>query len=63
MTTSEIIKGVPVLLMLIISLIYADFAIWYCAEMHNIWEKDEKKKKKFRGILHLFWDWLDRIAD
>lgn len=38
-----------------IMLVYVDFAIWYCAEMHNMWSD---KKRKFRGILFKLWDWL-----
>lgn len=39
----------------IIMFVYSDFAIWYSAEMHNIWNDE---KRKFRGILFKFWDWL-----
>lgn len=41
----------------IIMLVYLDFAIWYSAEMHNIWND---KKWKFRGVLFKFWDWIGR---
>ena len=34
----------PFLIVLLILLAYLDFAIWYSAEMHNIWSK---KKRKF----------------
>ena len=42
-------------IILIIMLVYLDFAIWYSAEMHNIWND---KKRKFRGVLFKFWDWI-----
>lgn len=47
----------PLLIILIIMLVYLDFAIWYCAEMHNIWNE---KKRKFRGVLWRFWDFLGK---
>ena len=45
--------ALPFLIVLLILLVYLDFAIWYSAEMYNIWSK---KKRKFRGILWFFWD-------
>lgn len=45
------------LAMLFIALVYLDFAVWYCAEMHNIWNEN---KRKYRGILFRFWDWVGR---
>lgn len=52
----------PKILMLIIGLIYLDFAMWYSAVMHNIW-CEEKDKRKFKGVLGKFWDWLDKKLD
>lgn len=48
------------LIILLIMLVYLDFAIWYSAEMHNIWEK---KKWKFRGMLWRFWDFIAKEDD
>ena len=45
------------LAMLFIALVYLDFSVWYSAEMHNIWNE---KKRKYRGILFRFWDWVVR---
>lgn len=45
------------IIILIIMLVYLDFSIWYSAEMHNIWNK---KKRKFRGVLFKFWDWIGK---
>lgn len=47
----------PLLIILLIMLIYLDFSIWYSAEMHNIWSE---KKRKFRGVLWRFWDFIDK---
>lgn len=46
--------------MLLIGLAYLDFAIWYSAEMHNIWYS---KKRKFRGVLSRFWDYLGKAGE
>lgn len=46
---------IALVIILIIMLVYLDFAIWYSAWMHNIWDD---KKRKFRGILFRFWDWI-----
>ena len=46
---------VPLLIILLIMLVYLDFAIWYSAEMRNIFEK---KNWKFRGMLWRFWDFI-----
>lgn len=51
---------VPLLIILLIMLVYLDFAIWYSAEMHNIWEK---KTWKFRGMLWRFWDFIAKEDD
>lgn len=48
------------LIMLIVMLIYADNGIWYCAEMHNLYSEE---KRKHRGILSKFWDWLARKGE
>ena len=49
--------GICLVLILVIMLVYLDFSFWYAAEMHNIWHE---KKRKFRGIIPWFWDWIDR---
>ena len=49
-------NGICLLLILMIMLVYLDFSFWYSAEMHNIWNE---KKRKFRGFLFKFWDWLE----
>lgn len=50
--------GICLLLILIIMLVYLDFAIWYSA-----WAKDycdrvygRPVKKRFRGLLYKLWD-------
>ncbi len=43
--------------MLLIGLAYLDFAIWYAAEIQNIWFR---KKRKFRGVLFRFWDFIGK---
>lgn len=48
-------SGVCLFIILLIMLVYLDFAFWYSSEMHNIWND---KKRKFRGFLFKFWDWL-----
>lgn len=50
-------RELPLLIILIIMLVYLDFSIWYSAEMHNIWNE---KKRKFRGVLWRFWDFLGK---
>ena len=50
-------SGICLVLILAIMLLYLDFSFWYSAEMHNIWNE---KKRKFRGMLPWFWDWIDR---
>ena len=45
------------IVMLIIALVYLDFAVWYSAQMHNIWNA---KTRKYRGVLVWIWDWLGR---
>ena len=47
----------PLLIILLIMLVYLDFSIWYSAEMHNIWRKE---KRKFRGVLWRFWDFIGK---
>lgn len=47
----------PSLIILLIVLVYLDFSIWYSAEIHNIWSE---KKRKFRGILWQFWDFIGK---
>lgn len=53
-------EAVPLLIILLIMLVYLDFAIWYSAEMHNILEK---KKWKFRGTLWRFWDFIAKEGE
>ena len=48
-------RAFPLLVMLAIVLVYLDFAVWYAAEMHNIWCE---KKRAFRGVIPWFWDWI-----
>lgn len=48
------------IVMLLVGLAYLDFAIWYAAEMHNIWYK---KKRKFRGVLFRFWDFIGKVDE
>ena len=43
------------LIILATGLVYLDFAIWYSAEMHNLYSD---KKRKFRGLLWKLWDWM-----
>lgn len=45
------------IVMLLVVLAYLDFAIWYAAEMRNIWYS---KKRKFRGVLFRFWDFIGK---
>jgi len=49
--------ALPLLIILLIMLVFLDFAIWYSAEIHNIWSK---KKRKFRGALWRFWDFIGK---
>jgi hypothetical protein len=53
-------ETLPLLIILIIMLAYLDYSFWYSAEMHNIWSE---KKKKFRGILWRFWDFIGRDGE
>ena len=48
---------IPLLIILLIMLVYLDFSIWYSAEMHNNWNKE---KRKFRGVLWRFWDFIGK---
>lgn len=45
----------PYWIIFFIGLIYLDFAIYYNAEMDDIWLK---KKHRFRGLLCRLWDAL-----
>lgn len=47
------------IVMLLVGLAYLDFAIWYSAEMQNIWYS---KKRKFRGMLFRFWDFIGKAG-
>lgn len=40
-----------------LALVYLDYALWYSTEMHNLYSDN---KRKFRGVLCRFWDWIDR---
>lgn len=48
------------IVMLLVGLAYLDFAIWYSAEMHNIWYS---KKRKFLGVLFRFWDFIGKAGE
>ena len=47
------------IVMLLVVLAYLDFAICYSAEMQNIWYS---KKRKFRGMLFRFWDFIGKAG-
>lgn len=50
----------PLLIILLIMLVYLDFAIWYSAEIHNIWSEE---KGKFRGVLWRLWDFIGKEGE
>lgn len=51
-------SGICLLLILIIMLVYLDFAIWYSAWANDYYDEvfGKPHKKRFRGILYKFWE-------
>lgn len=48
------------IVMLLVGLVYLDFAIWYSAEIDNILYS---KKRKLRGVLFRFWDLIGKAGE